>query len=371
MSPASTPAASSPSASPRLLVAASGTGGHLFPAIATAEALLREGYNIEWLGVPDRLETTLVPKHFPLHTVGMAGFQGRPGLGTIKTLVKFGRATVQVRQLLKKGGFDGVFTTGGYIAAPAILAARSLGLPAVLHESNALPGKVTRWLSPRCTVVALGFEVAQSYLPKAAKTVVVGTPVRDEFLTPEPPALTDPNLPDGVPLIVVVGGSQGAVAVNQLVRAAAPAWIDAGAWIVHQTGSNDPDADSYSHPHYIHRPFFGSMAALMNRATLAIGRSGAGTLTELAISRTPSILIPYPFAAEDHQTVNAQAFVDAHAALMLNQSQIVPSEFQSLVLDLLAEPDRLETMAAAAGSLATADSATKLADLIQQVVLNR
>ncbi|MEP0926934.1 MULTISPECIES: undecaprenyldiphospho-muramoylpentapeptide beta-N-acetylglucosaminyltransferase [Cyanophyceae] len=357
-------------ASPRLLVAASGTGGHLFPAIATAEALRQEGYTIEWLGVPDRLETTLVPDHFPLHTVRMAGFQGRPGLGTVKTLGRFGQATVQVRQLLKQGNFDGVFTTGGYIAAPAIIAARSLGLPAVLHESNALPGKVTRWLSPRCTVVALGFDAARQYLPKA-RTVVVGTPVRDEFLTPEPPVLTDPAIPDGAPLIVVVGGSQGAVAVNQMVRAAAPAWIEAGAWIVHQTGSNDPDANSYSHPHYIHRPFFSAMAALMHRATLAIGRSGAGTLTELAISRTPSILIPYPFAAEDHQTVNAKAFVDAHAALMLNQSQVVAPEFQALVLDLLAEPQKLDTMAAAAGSLAIADSATKLADLIQKVVLNR
>lgn len=355
--------------SPRLLVAASGTGGHLFPAIATAEALRQASYTIEWLGVPDRLETTLVPEYFPLHTVRMAGFQGRPGLGTVKTLAKFGRATLQVRRLLKQGHFDGVFTTGGYIAAPAILAARSLGLPAVLHESNALPGKVTRWLSPRCTAVALGFEAARQYLPKA-NTVVVGTPVRDEFLAPKL-LLSDPAIPDGVPLIVVVGGSQGAVAVNQLVRTAAPAWIEAGAWIVHQTGSSDPDADSYSHPRYIHRPFFSAMAALMHRATLAIGRSGAGTLTELAISRTPSILIPYPFAAEDHQTVNAKAFEDAHAALMLNQSQIVASEFQALVLDLLANPQRLEAMAAAAGSLATADSATKLADLIRQVVLTR
>lgn len=357
-------------ASPRLLVAASGTGGHLFPAIATAEALRQEGYTIEWLGVPDRLETTLVPDHFPLHTVRMGGFQGRPGLGTVKTLGRFGQATAQVRRLLKLGNFDGVFTTGGYIAAPAIIAARSLGLPAVLHESNALPGKVTRWLSPWCTTVALGFEAACTYLPKA-KTVVVGTPVRDEFLAPEPPVLTDPVIPDGVPLIVVVGGSQGAVAVNQMVRAAAPAWIEAGAWIVHQTGSNDPEADSYSHPHYIHRPFFSAMAALMHRATLAIGRSGAGTLTELAISRTPSILIPYPFAAEDHQTVNAKAFVNAHAALMLNQSQVVAPEFQALVLNLLAEPKKLDAMAAAAGSLAIADSATKLADLIQKIVLNR
>jgi UDP-N-acetylglucosamine--N-acetylmuramyl-(pentapeptide) pyrophosphoryl-undecaprenol N-acetylglucosamine transferase len=351
-------------------VAASGTGGHLFPAIATAEALLKDGYTIEWLGVPDRLETTLVPQQFPLHTVRMGGFQGKPGLGTVKTLGQFCKAIIAVRRLLKQGQFDGVFTTGGYIAAPAILAARSLGLPAVLHESNALPGKVTRWLSPRCTTVALGFEASRQYLPKA-NTVVVGTPVRQEFLTAEPPVLTDPAIPDGVPLIVVVGGSQGAVAVNHLVRAAAPAWVEAGAWIVHQTGSNDPDADSYSHSQYIHRPFFGAMAALMHRATLAIGRSGAGTLTELAISRTPSILIPYPFAAEDHQTVNARVFAEANAALMLSQSQTSPAQLQTLVLELLATPQRLAAMATAAGRLATADSATKLADLIQQVLLSR
>ena len=364
------PSAALDAASPRLLVAASGTGGHLFPAIATAEALGADGYTIEWLGVPDRLETTLVPDHFPLHTVRMAGFQGRPGLGTAKTLAQFAQATVQVRRLLKQGNFDGVFTTGGYIAAPAILAARSLGLPAVLHESNALPGKVTRWLSPRCTTVALGFEAARQYLPKA-NTVVVGTPVRGEFLTPELPPLTDPAIPAGVPLIVVVGGSQGAVAVNQLVRAAAPAWVESGAWIVHQTGSNDPEADSYSHPHYIHRPFFGSMAALMHRATLAIGRSGAGTLTELAISNTPSILIPYPYAAEDHQTVNAKAFVDAQAAILQPQSQTTADDLQGLVLALLANPEQLEQMAAASGHLAMADSATRLADLIQKVVQHR
>lgn len=362
--------ASTPAASPRLLVAASGTGGHLFPAIATAEALRDEHYTIEWLGVPDRLETTLVPDHFPLHTVRMGGFQGRPGLSTVKTLGRFGQATWQVRQLLRQGQFDGVFTTGGYIAAPAIIAARSLGLPAVLHESNALPGKVTRWLSPWCTTVALGFEAARARLPQA-KTVVVGTPVRDEFLAPVPPVLTDPAVPAGVPLIVVVGGSQGAIAVNQLVRAAAPAWLETGAWIVHQTGSNDPAADSYSHPHYIHRPFFGSMAALMHRATLAIGRAGAGTLTELAMAHTPAILIPYPYAAEDHQTVNAEVFAQAQAALLLPQDQTSADRLQGLVLELLADPQRLGAMATAAGSLATADSATKLADLIQQVVLNR
>jgi UDP-N-acetylglucosamine--N-acetylmuramyl-(pentapeptide) pyrophosphoryl-undecaprenol N-acetylglucosamine transferase len=109
----------------------------------------------------------------------------------------------------------------------------------------------------------------------------------------------------------------------------------------------------------------------MHRATLAIGRAGAGTLTELAISRTPSILIPYPYAAEDHQTVNAEVFTTAQAALMVNQSRTSAAQLQTLVLDLLTQPQRLDAMAAAAERLATADSATKLADVIQQVMLNQ
>ncbi|HIK43548.1 MAG TPA: undecaprenyldiphospho-muramoylpentapeptide beta-N-acetylglucosaminyltransferase [Leptolyngbyaceae cyanobacterium M65_K2018_010] len=348
------------------LVAASGTGGHLYPAIATALELRQAHYEIEWLGVPDRLETSLVPREFPLHRVAMAGIQGRPGLATVRLLGQLAQATWQVRQLLRQGHFSGVLTTGGYIAAPAILAARSPGLTAVLHESNALPGKVTRWLSPWCTTVALGFEAAQAYLPKA-RSVVVGTPVRPEFLTADPPVLSDPMVPAQAPLIVVVGGSQGAVAVNRLVRAAAPAWLEAGAWIVHQTGHNDPDSDSLSHPHYQHRPFFENMAALLYRANLAIGRAGAGTLAELAITHTPSLLIPYPYAAEDHQTVNARVFAEAGAALSVAQAELTPARLQTQVLDLLNQPERLAPMAQAAGQMATRDSAQRLADIVQKV----
>ncbi|MFQ3615811.1 MAG: undecaprenyldiphospho-muramoylpentapeptide beta-N-acetylglucosaminyltransferase [Cyanobacteriota bacterium] len=349
----------------KLLIAASGTGGHLFPAIATAEQLSH--YTIEWLGVPDRLETQLVPGKYPLHTIRVAGFQGKPGLGTLKTLARLLGSVVQVRSLLQKGNFQGVFTTGGYIAAPAILAARSLGLPTILHESNALPGKVTRLLSPWCSVVAVGFEETIQRLPRAT-AVHVGTPVRDAFrLAPSAlPPLQLP-IPDDVPLIVVVGGSQGAVAVNRLVRECAPAWFDAGFWIVHLTGDSDPDAKSLSHPQYLALPFYDNIAALFHRATLAISRSGAGTLTELAIAHLPAILIPYPFAAEDHQTVNAAAFVRAGAAKVFQQKELTASKLTAEVLELMRSP-QLADMAAAAGRLAIADSAEQLAKLIQETI---
>ena len=345
----------------KLLVAASGTGGHLFPAIATAQQLT--DYDIEWLGVPDRLETQLVPDLYPLHTVRMGGVQGGFGLSSLKLLAKFAKSTLQVRQLLKRGNFSGVFTTGGYISAPAILAARSLGLPALMHESNALPGKVTRFLSPYCTKVALGFAETAQRLSKA-DTVVVGTPVRSQFLELTSSSLTDIDIPADVPVIVIIGGSQGAVAVNKMIRSAAPAWLENGIWIVHITGTNDTETNSFAHPHYIHRDFYSNMAALFSRANLVISRAGAGTLIELAITATPSILIPYPFAAEDHQTYNANAFASAGAALMRQQSDLDATQLQALGLDLINNPAQLAKMSEAAKQLSTLNSASQMASLI-------
>ncbi|MBG1261167.1 undecaprenyldiphospho-muramoylpentapeptide beta-N-acetylglucosaminyltransferase [Nostoc commune] len=349
----------------RLLIAASGTGGHLFPAIALAQKL--PDYQIEWLGVPNRLETELVPKEYPLNTIAVEGFQQGFGLSSIPTLGKLALSILEVRRILKQGNFQGVFTTGGYIAGPAVIAARSLGLPVVFHESNALPGKVTRFFGPWCSAVALGFEVAAKYLPRA-KTVCVGTPVRAQFLDGAIAAPLDLAIPDGVPLIVVFGGSQGAVAVNKLVRESANAWFDAGAYVVHLTGDRDPEADSLKNPQYIVLPFYNNMAALLQRATLAISRSGAGSLTELAVCGKPAILIPYPFAAEDHQSYNADVFTSSGAALTLKQSELTAQILQSNVLNLLQSPDELAKMGKKAHAIAVPDSAEKLAQLVREVI---
>jgi len=347
----------------RLLIAASGTGGHLFPALAVAEAL--PDYEITWLGVPDRLEVDLIPPHYPLKTVAIGGIQQRWGLSTLGLLGRMALATVQIRRWLKAGQYCGVFTTGGYIAAPTILAARSLGLPVVLHESNAIPGKVTTWLSRWCTVTAIGFAQAAERLPQA-KTVTVGTPVRSQFFQATQAQLPL-AVPDEVPFLVVVGGSQGAVAVNQLVRQCAPAWLDAGVWIVHLTGEQDPHRTALQHPHYLALPFSDQVASLLMRANLVISRAGSGSLTELAITGTPSILIPYPYAAEDHQTYNAQIFAEAGAALWLPQSQLTPDLLREKVLGLLQDEAALAQMADRARAIAVPDSAQQVADLIKQL----
>ncbi|NEO55262.1 MAG: undecaprenyldiphospho-muramoylpentapeptide beta-N-acetylglucosaminyltransferase [Okeania sp. SIO3B5] len=346
----------------KLLIAASGTGGHLFPAIATADKL--KDYQIEWLGVPNRLETKLVPSQYPLHTISVEGFQQKLGLGTLKILSGLIGSILQVRHILKQGNFQGLFTTGGYIAAPAILAARSLGLPVILHESNVLPGKVTRWFSRLCNVVAVGFEEGAKYLPNG-KTVYVGTPVREQFLSPQ---ALDISIPDNVPVIAVVGGSQGAVSVNQLVRECVPAWVDAGAWIIHQTGENDRDAFSVQHPQYFPMTFYNNMAGLFRRANLVISRAGAGTLTELAVTHTPSILIPYPYAADNHQVYNANVFANQEAAIVFTQTELTSDQLKTVVLELLNSPEKLEKMSHGSEKLAVNDSAKRLANLVDRFI---
>lgn len=344
---------------PMLLVAASGTGGHLFPALAIAETLEAD-YAVEWLGVSNRLETSLVPAKYPLRIIPVEGFQSKD-LRAVLVLLKFFISIWKTRQILKQGHFQGVVTTGGYIAAPAIIAAKILGLPSVLHESNALPGKVTRALSRWCDVVAVGFEATAEYLPKAKSTVYVGTPVRQSFLSPQ---ALDLEIPDDVPLIVVVGGSQGAVGLNKKVRACVEQWIDSGVWVVHITGDRDPDAESWQHPHYLCMTFFDNMAGLFQRANLAISRGGAGSITELAITGTPAVIIPYPFAAEDHQAFNARVYADAGAGIMLREKDLNPDELEALALEWLNNPEKMAEMSRQAKGLAVPDSTARVAKLV-------
>ena len=350
--------ASSPT---RILIAASGTGGHLFPAIALAQEL--PDCEIEWLGTANRMETSLVPDDYPLNIISVEGFQQKFSLKTLKIISGFITSIFQTRKLIKEHQIDAVFTTGGYIAAPAILAARWQNKPAIIHESNYIPGKVTKFLSRWCDVVALGFAGTSKYLPKT-ETVHVSTPVRSQFLTPQP---LDLNIPDDATVILVAGGSQGAVAINKLVREAAPTWFDLGAYVIHLTGKNDPDADSLQHSQYISMPFSDNMAGLLQRANLAISRSGAGTITELAFTGTPAVLIPYPYAAEDHQTYNAKELSDAGAAIVYQQSDLTVEILQEKVSQLLRSPERLKDMANKAKSLAITDSAARLANIVRSL----
>ena len=343
----------------RLLIAASGTGGHLFPALAVAQHL--PDYQIEWLGVVDRLEQSLVPSDYRLHTLNVSGFQSKFSLQTLKVLGGQLKAITEVRSLLAKLQIDAVFTTGGYIAAPTILGAYLARIPVILHESNSIPGKVTRLLSPFCKTTVIGFSQTAKYL--RGTSYCVGTPVRDEFLSPQP--LDIPIAPDQL-LIVIVGGSQGAIALNELVRPAIPAWLEKGAVIVHLTGDKDTK-QSLELGGYYSFPFYQNMAGLLQRADLAISRSGSGTLAELSVTATPSVLVPFPFAAEDHQYHNAKVFSSEGAAYLFRQAEINSQDLEEIVLKLLGDRKLLQLMSERTASLAVVDSAQKIAQIIREL----
>ena len=315
---------------PRILIAASGTGGHLFPALSVAEAL-PASWEIIWLGVPDRLETEILPKKYHLVTVIAGGLQAK-GLRKLFQLFQLLFAAVKVRQLHREKSINVVFTTGGYIAAPAILGAVWCGLPVVLHESNALPGKVTRLMGRFCNLIALGFPAAANRI-SGCRTVVTGTPVRKSFLEQQP-------LPDWVPigkgpLLVVMGGSQGALGLNLMVREVLPDLLQEGCRVVHLTGQNDPDAETIRHRNFVAKPFSDEIPALLQNSDLVISRAGAGALSELAICNTPAILVPYPLATDQHQEFNAACAAQLGAAVIVSQHKPGENALRQTLLRLL------------------------------------
>ena len=356
---------------PRLLIAASGTGGHLFPALSVAEAL-PAGWSVRWLGVPDRLETELVPEQYGLVTVKAGGLQGR-GLRKLIQLLRLLAASRDVRRLIRRERVDAVFTTGGYIAAPAILGARWCGVPVVLHESNAIPGRVTRLLGRFCTRVAVGLDAAVSRIP-GCTAVVTGTPVRHAFLQPQPlPAW----VPQGQgPLLVVIGGSQGALGLNRMVRVLLPELLSHGCRVVHLTGSNDPDVNSIEHAALVERPFSDDIPGLLQHADLAISRAGAGSLSELAVSATPAVLVPFPQAADQHQDANAACAAALGAAVIVHQHDPNHPALRDTLWRLLgprlgsseAADTSLQAMKQAMQQLAVRDADQQLATLLQELV---
>ena len=348
----------------RLLIAASGTGGHLFPAIAVAEAL-PEGWQVRWLGVPDRLETQLVPESIPLTTVRAGGLQGR-GLNKLIQLFRLIGAIGTVRRLIRRERIEVVFTTGGYIAAPAIVAARWCGVPAVLHEANAIPGRVTRLMGRFCRAVAVGLPVASDRIP-GHRPLLTGMPVRTAFLESQP-------LPDWVPisdgpLLVVIGGSQGAVGLNRMVRAVVPELLEQGCRIVHLTGRNDPEVGQLQHPNLVELPFSDQIPGLLQHADLAVSRAGAGSLSELAICRTPSILVPFPQAADGHQEANAACAARTGGAVIVHQHAPEATALRDTILRLLGtDAELLQEMRTGMEKLAVQDADQRLVDLLSSLV---
>ncbi|WP_221799218.1 undecaprenyldiphospho-muramoylpentapeptide beta-N-acetylglucosaminyltransferase [Oceanobacter mangrovi] len=343
------------------LMMAAGTGGHVFPALAVARALQLEGFEIHWLGTPHGMEQNLVPQAgIELHAVNIKGLRGKGLIGLLVAPWRILQATLQSLTVIKQIKADIVIGFGGYIAGPGGVAARLAGLPLLIHEQNALAGMTNKLLN-RLAKVSL-----QAFPGALEGAITVGNPVRDEVVDlPETP------IPHQRPLnILVVGGSLGASALNDAVLAC---WqqmpLEQRPQLRHQVGKRDEqrmlEAYAATDVKADVSAFIDDMAAAYEWADLLICRSGALTVSEIAAAGKASILVPYPYAVDDHQTVNAAYLADAGAALIRQQKELTPEWLLETVQQLNSDRQRLQAMATASRQQAKAD-ATALA--VEQIM---
>ena len=306
-----------------LLVAASGTGGHIFPALAVSKEVEDE-WNIHWLGIQQRLDANFIPQKYNLKTLNIK--TPRKNIFLFYQYIEILMSTFQIIKILKEKKINLVFTTGGYISAPTIVASKLLRIPVIIHESNLIPGMVTKYFGFLCNYVLLGFKETNSYL-KNCKTIFTGTPLREQFykfnLLPE-------WVPKGKgPLLIFMGGSQGAKAINQIVNRSLEFLIKKKFRIVHIIGEYYQNSfhlkDSKN---YVQKEFTHEMAALMQNCDLVISRSGSGTINELIETEKPSILIPYPFSKDNHQEKNAMILAENGGSILINQNKITKDVFE-------------------------------------------
>ena len=235
-------------------------------------------------------------------------------------------STFKIIRILKEKKINLVFTTGGYISAPTIVASKLLRIPIIIHESNVIPGMVTKYFGFLCNYVLLGFKKTNSYL-KNCKSIFTGTPLRDQFYRSN---LLPEWVPKGnQPLLIFMGGSQGAKAINQIVYGSIEFLMKKQFRVVHIIGECDPKSFQIENSkNYVQKKFTNEMAALIQNCDLVISRSGAGTISELIETEKPSLLIPYPYSKNNHQEKNATILAENGGSVLMNQNKITKEVFE-------------------------------------------
>jgi UDP-N-acetylglucosamine--N-acetylmuramyl-(pentapeptide) pyrophosphoryl-undecaprenol N-acetylglucosamine transferase len=353
------------------VIAAGGTGGHIFPGLALADALKRlaPDTHVTFVGTERGLEKRLIPEAgYPLRTVDMVPFTG---IGKVTLPFALLRAALQSRKLLKAERADVAVGMGGYASIPLIVGARLAGVPAIIHESGAIAGRANRVAAKLTHNVALAFDEAAHQFKRGARTV--GMPLNAQIADFDRDALRADaraafGLPDGVTMVLVSGGSQGSARLNDAAVGMAGRWKERGdVRIVLKAGTKNVDdvADALRENGGERVTqlvsFFARMDHAYAAADLMVSRAGAGTVAELAAVGLPSILVPYPYAMDDHQTVNAAVLTNAGAALLVRDDEATADRLAPMVEELLHDAARLAEMGRATAKVARPHAAEELA----------
>jgi UDP-N-acetylglucosamine--N-acetylmuramyl-(pentapeptide) pyrophosphoryl-undecaprenol N-acetylglucosamine transferase len=351
------------------LVMAGGTGGHVFPALATARVLQRRGYDIVWLGTQQGIEARLVPAAgIPVEWLSVSGLRGKGAATLLAAPFRLLVAINQAMRAIRRHQPRVVLGAGGFASGPGGIAAWLLGRPLVVHEQNAVAGLTNRVLARLARRVLEGFPNSFGSGVRAER---VGNPVRPEIVAIAPPERRYAGR-EGAVRLLVFGGSQGAARLNAVLPAAIgelPAALRPA--VLHQTGKHNFEETVQAYRsrgiEADVRPFIDDMASAYGWADLAVCRSGALTVTELAAAGVPAILVPFPAAVDDHQTRNAQYAVQAGAAKLLPEGDLTPISLAALLRALLeAGRPLLLRMAVAARASAIVDADERLADACVQ-----
>jgi UDP-N-acetylglucosamine--N-acetylmuramyl-(pentapeptide) pyrophosphoryl-undecaprenol N-acetylglucosamine transferase len=354
----------------KFLFAAGGTGGHLFPALAIADAVRRRFPDAEilFVGTSGKIEERLVPDYgYRLVTLWLSGFHRRLAPGNLLFPLKVAVSLVQSFFLIRRFKPDVVIGTGAYVCGPVGFAASMFGIPLVLHESNSYPGLTTRLLSSRASVVLLGFSEAARWLRKARRLEAVGTPVRFQLATAaRDEAARFFKLDPSQQTLLVFGGSLGAATINDAVLAMLRRGLGNRIQLIWQTGKSDYERVTKAieaPPGVWIGPFIDRMEFAYAAADLVVCRAGAATIAELIAVQKPAVLVPYPHAAADHQTHNAMVLVSAGGAVLLPDDR-VNEELESVVRSLFEQRGRLEAMKQALTPLQQPDTLERIVAVI-------
>lgn len=351
----------------RIVVAGGGTGGHFFPGLAVAEVMAAgDKEKVLFVGDAERIEARVAPlRGYAFEPMQVSAFRGGGVGGILRFLARLPRAMAVARRALRGFAPDLVLGLGGYGSVPVVLSARLLGIPSVLMEQNVIPGQANRLLSRFATRVCTTFDESEPYFP-AGVCVRTGNPVRD---------LSSDGRPDARRFdVLVFGGSQGAHSVNRAMigslarlQGSVPSLR-----VTHQTGKMDYEAVKAAYDEHAVEAtvleFIDDMAAAYAAAHLVVCRSGASTLSEVAVVGKPALLVPYPFAADDHQRRNAEVFAQRGAAEMILDEDLSGATLAAAIETLARDPERLEKMGHAAKSLAIADAAERVAEVCRETV---
>ena len=345
----------------RVLLTTGGTGGHIFPALAVAEQLRADGAELLFVGSEYGSESRLAAQAgLAFRGLPVRGVLGR-GLRAAGAAAGLCRAVFMARGIIRDFRPDVVVGFGAYASFPSLVAARFCGVPIAVHEQNAMPGLTNRLLAKLARRVFLSLpDVTGAFDP--AKCELTGNPVREAIVASGAAAVPHP----GTRRLLIMGGSQGAKAVNSVVLASLARLVDAGVEIRHQTGKHDLERVLAGYrAHGIDAsgvtPFIDNVAEALHWADLVLCRAGATSVAELAVAGKPAVLIPFPYATHDHQTYNAQVMVDAGAAVLVAERDLPGVDVGGMLLTMLTNAEQLQNMARRALEASRPDAATRVA----------